>query len=576
MQHNHNHKRIAKRILPRFSPTWLGDPAPTETLPGVSAVAPPVAITPSTTPLPTTSAAAVTTPQAPVVTTQQPTTSEAAPTSALVVSSSSAGPLVTESSASSSVLSSVQSIISSSTPVTSSSATPVQQSSAPAQTTAVPTTTRAAIANTTPAASQTVKTQTLTNASGVIIYSIVTPSATPTATATPTPSNTGTIVGAVAGSLVGVVCLIAFVSWIIRQHNRRKQGNGDEFDRQSYLRNSMMIPDNDPGAGRSVIGTQAALALARANTVGPRPPTMIERKPTYAMPNGAPSPSFQPGQVVSYEPGQVVSAPPTAEGTGYPSPMAFTAYTPPAHHHQSELARRPSGAQLLTRQPTNGGMHDQGYGQQTSPGGYSPGGYSPGGYSPDGYYAQDGYTYPMHNPMAQREMVQSVTPFQAQQYAEITRHLEAAPGEPNQDSFHPISPVEQSPLALPAAYPTLPQAASVNEKMLPNPFEEEQHARIDSMPPSLPPLGIAEGLSRTGTPIDPNPQHAHWSYDAKAGQEGSRLSVAGMPAPVTNAPAMPPAAYTRDERAVVVGNGEAMKGRRPVSVVDEDDVYGGM
>jgi hypothetical protein len=419
-------------------------------------------------------------------------------------------------------------------------------------------------------------TATYTNASGNIIYSIVTPSSTPTQTATATPSNTGTIVGAVAGSLVGVVCLIAFVSWVIRQHNKRKQGSGEDFDRQSYLRNSMMIPDNDPGAGRPVIGTQAALALARANTVGPRPPTMIERKQTYGMHNGAASPSFAPGQVVSFEPGQVVPAPHSAEGNGYPSPMAFAAYTPPAQHMQSELARRPSGAQLLTRQPTNGGMYDQGYGQQASPGGYSPGGHSPGGYSAEVYHAQDGYTYPMHNPMAQREMVQSVTPFQAQQYAEITRHLESGPVEFGQDSFHPISPVEHSPLASPAGLPTHPEAVAVNEKALPNPFEEQARARIDSTPPSLPPLGVTEGLSRTGTPIDPNPQHVHWSYDAKAGQPGSRLSVAGMPAAVTNGPTMPPAAHTRDERTIVVGNGEAMKGRRPVSIVDEDDVYGGM
>ncbi|KAF8597075.1 hypothetical protein BDV93DRAFT_548057 [Ceratobasidium sp. AG-I] len=296
----------------------------------------------------------------------------------------------------------------------------------------------------------------------------------------------------------------------------------------------MMIPDDDPGAGRPVIGTQAALALARANTVGPRPPVMIERKPTYAILNGAPFPSFQPGQVVT--------APQTAEGAGYPSPMAFTAYTPPAHHHQSELARRPSGAQLLTRQPTNGGMHDQGYGQQTSPEGYSPGSYSPGGYSPDGYYAQDGYTYSMHTPMAQRDMVQSVTSFRAQQYAEITRHLEAGRTQPGLVPPHLSGRAVLSCFARYLSYPS---------------------------PGYL-------RLSRTGTPIDPNPQHVHWSYDAKAGQEGSRLSVAGMPAPVTNAPAMPPAAYTRDERAVVVGNGEATKGRRPVSVVDEDDVYGGI
>jgi hypothetical protein len=413
-----------------------------------------------------------------------------------------------------------------------------------------------------------------TNASGNVIYStLVTsaPEATTSAAAT-TPSNAGTIVGAVAGALVGVVVLIAFVSWIVRQYNKRKQGNDDDFDRQSYLRNSMMIPDEDPGAGRPVIGTQAALALARANTVGPRPPTMIERKQTYLMHNGQPSPSYGPGQVVSFEPGQVISAPPS--GNGYPSPMMFSGYTPPADHHQSELSRRPSGAQLLTRQPTNGGMYNNGY-QQTSPVGYAPNGYQP----------QDGFTYPMHPPaMGERGMIQSVTPYQAQQYAEITRQLEGNPGEFGNESFLSISPVEHSPMS-PVGYAvsgdevhTAPVGSAHPEKNLPNPFDEKANARIDSTPPSLPPLGIAEGLSRTGTPIDPNPQHARWSYDSKAGQPESPLSVAGAPMPAVNAPAMPPAAHTREERTVVVGNGEAMpaNAKRPVSIVDEEDIYGGM
>ncbi|KAG9119509.1 hypothetical protein FRC07_005428 [Ceratobasidium sp. 392] len=562
MQLHNNHQRLVKRLLPRFSPTWLGDPepAPTTTAGGISAVGPPAAVTTTSAPAPTPTPQATQTPpttaQLPA-TTKLPVSVPVEPTSATPTTPSVTDVVPTTSST----------LLTTSTEVpTTTSAAPTTTQPASSSTPVQPTTTpRQSVAQTSAPANSGTRTtlaavKTFTNASGGVIYSTVYETPSPTASVAPASSGkTGTIVGAVAGTLLGVVCLIAFISWLVRQHNKRKRGNNDDFDRQSYLRNSMMIPDDTPGAGRPVIGTQAALALARANMgAGPRPPTMIERKPTYLM-NGQPSPSFTPGQVVSFEPGQVVAAPLSASN-GYPSPMAFAAYTPPAEHHQTELSRRPSGAQLLTRQPTNGGMYDQVYQN------------SPAAYSPEGYHAHDGYTYPMQG---NREMIQSVTPYQAQQYAEITRQLEGHPADYGNESFHPISPASPSPLSGGVGYAITEEPEPMNEKHLPNPFDDKVNARIDSTPPSLPPLGVEEGrLSRTGTPIDPNPQHAHWSYDAKGAQPGSRLSVAGL------GPAVPSPAYTREDRAVIVGNGEAMSAppntKRPVSIVDEDDVYGGM
>ncbi|KAG9099282.1 hypothetical protein FRC06_005445 [Ceratobasidium sp. 370] len=578
MQLHNPHQRLVKRLLPRFSPTWGVDPNPplTTTAPGISAVGPPAAVTttsapaaPTPTPAAPTSNPAQTTTQQTSSTAQVTTPTTTSPGATSVAPTASTAPRRCHGKSAVQydmfrVLMCFVDIRIQTVPTTSST-TPVASSTTP----------RASAAQTTPApGTVTVRpssagVKTFTNASGGIIYSTIVEAPEPTASAPATPSNVGTIVGAVAGGLVGAVCLIAFISWLIRQHGKRNRSNNDDFDRQSYLRNSMMIPDQAPGAGRPVIGTQAALALARANTVGPRPPTMIERKPAYLM-NSQPSPSFAPGQVVSFQPGQVVSPPTSANGHGYPSPMAFAGYTPPAEHHQSELSRRPSGAQLLTRQPTNGGMYDQGYQHN-----------SPVGYSPDNYHSQEGYTYPMHPAAGERGMIQSVTPFQAQQYAEITRQLESHPGDMGSQSFHPISPVEPIGYAI-SEEPEESRhgSAQSHEKDLPNPFDDKT-TRIDSTPPMLPPLGVDDGrLSRTGTPIDPNPQHAHWSYDAKAGQPGASLSVAGVPTLGANLPTMPPTAYTRQDRAVVVGNGEVMpahgNGKRPVSIVDEDDVYGGM
>ncbi|EUC56098.1 transmembrane protein, putative [Rhizoctonia solani AG-3 Rhs1AP] len=585
MQSN-QHKRLAKRILRRFEPTWTGQAVDMTSALAITAIATEAQPTTTSIPqLPTTSLVLNLSTSTPVVPTTQAqlTTSTPTPVLTLVLTpssttetSTSSIAVATSQSTSATVLSTLStgSTTSTSASLLTTSDTPTLISSTPAQTTAAPppTTTKAAApAVTTPTSRSSTlirTTSSYTDSDGLVINTIVVIQApAPTATESATPKSTGnagTIVGAVAGGFVAIICLIAFVSWIIRQHNRRKGGNHDDFDKQSYLRNSMMIPDEPD---HPVRGTQAALALARSNThVGPRPPTMIERKNTYYT-HGQPSPTFAPGQVISFEPGQIVSAPPTAGEPAYPSPVAFAAYTPPDQHHQSELARRPSGAQLLNRAPTNGGMYDHSY----APSAVS---YGPDSYrmqSPDSY-AHDAYTYPMHpGAVDHRGMVQSVTPYQAQQYAEITRQLENAVYE--HDSFHAISPgpgpaSPSGPAVSRAEVDSPTKGSPIDEHLLPNPFDEK---RIDSMPPALP---VIESLSRTGTPIDPNPQYAHWSYDSKAQNGGNRLSVAGMQTPEPTTP--PPMAVIHEGHPTRAPANVAQPAKRPDTMFDVDDAYGGI
>ncbi|CCO34548.1 hypothetical protein BN14_08650 [Rhizoctonia solani AG-1 IB] len=620
------HKRLGKRQN-QFIPTWTG-----QAVEPTSALLPPVVTTPDAIAQPTTSqvlplpnlptssiqlppvlqtstsTSTTSSPQTPATTAATTQPQAPVPTTAATQSTSSPTSLLTSSTESTTSTSSLSSSTLSTSAAATSTPEPTLVPTLATTTTTPATTTRAAATTTTPRiSSSTVRaTSSFTDSDGVVRQTIVvvTTAATPTATDAPKDSsNAGTIVGAIAGGFVGLICLVAFVSWIIRQHHKRKQGNHDDFDRQSYMRNSQMIPD-DVMYDHPVRGTQAALALARSNTsVGPRPPTMIERKNTYFGHSQVP-PSFAPGQVVSFEPGQIVSGPASAVDPAYPSPVAFAGYTPPDQHHETELVRRPSGAQLLNRAPTNGAMYDNGpYPHTPSPVSYGPGPESYGMHTPDTYsYGHDGYTYPMHPGVVDhRGMVQSVTPYQAQQYAEITRQLE---GSYENDSFHPMSPVggPASPISQPMARveidsPTTGSPKSVDDKHLPNPFDElslsSSHQRIDSTPPALPPI---ESLSRTGTPIDPNPQHAHWSYDAKSAQEGHRLSVAGMLMP--EPPTPPPAAVLRSAHPVdpvatspsavanapapanasppAPANGAAQPAKRPLSTFDVDDAYGGM
>ncbi|KDN36537.1 hypothetical protein RSAG8_10784, partial [Rhizoctonia solani AG-8 WAC10335] len=164
-------------------------------------------------------------------------------------------------------------------------------------------------------------------------------------------------------------------------------------------------------------------------------------------------------------------------------------------------------------------------------------------------------------------MVQSVAPFQAQQYAEITGQLEITGSGYEHGSFHPISPAPG-----PAS-----QGSTLNEKPLPNPFDEKiaSNPRIDSMSPALPPIA---SLSRTGTPIDPNLQHADWSYDCKAQTERNRLSVTGMPMP--EPPICREAVIIREDHPVhsptPAPNVSAQPAKRPVSMFDADSACGGM
>lgn len=221
------------------------------------------------------------------------------------------------------------------------------------------------------------------------------------------------------------------------------------------------------------MGTAAALALARSNTYippssrdprNPRPPTMIERHMNRAG-AGAGGGGWAPGMIV---PGSAL------ESNATPFGPYSNAYTPPAEYHQNQLTREPSGGA--------------------------------GSYGP--------YTPPQTGSGSPPDM----TPFQQQQYAEITRELNRQPSRGGAP-MPPYRAESDGPFADPIPFTTSPPPMVNNgpgvQRSLTVTYASLSSARpTDSLP------------TRTGTPSDPNPQQAFFPPAAGAAAAYPELSQA--------------------------------------------------
>ncbi|KAF7977821.1 hypothetical protein HWV62_2551 [Athelia sp. TMB] len=437
-------------------------------------------------------------------------------------------------------------------------------------------------------ASSTVPVQGVSTVPAVGGTTLVMPSVTPTigsvtsasasATQTSAPSggtSTSVVVGAIAGGLVGVAGLIFVVMFIMRRY---RKSDDDDFDDAALRRQSAILIDDDAAFG---VG----------NRGGARPPTMIERH----MANGPntfdappPMPSLQqynnrggpgmggygggyddypqgypqaqaPGGLTrqpSFSPGQIVSptSPPPVHGG------AYNAYNDPA-----QLSRQPSSAAAqydqygqpvnagyadLARQPSNAGYPD--LNRQNSLGG-----------PPTAHYADMDRS--------------SVTPFQAQQYAEISMqlgNLENPVGlnAVNEDE-EPSSGTKDNFDHGDGADPFDPRGQSIDA--LPNPFGQDEHIvppspvysmnpnasgsssrdRIVSQPPTLPEINM---------PVEGAFSPSSYDFPQTPSQHPT-------PSPLNNG-------FSAPEAPAAVARPTGGQGPRPLSthtVYDEADAYGG-
>lgn len=376
------------------------------------------------------------------------------------------------------------------------------------------------------------------------------------------------------------------------QRRARKNGEDEDFSADAFRRQSAILMDDDAppfaGAGGSGSGRSRA-----------RPPTMIERHVAnntaydappampglqqYQSPSGMPGPGAgafgYPGGLArqpSFSPGQVIPTSPA------PVHSPYDVYSDPGQ--QQQLHRQPSHAGAiyneygqLVRQPSSAGYPD--LHRQPSSAGY-----------PDLHRQPSGAGYPDLNrqdSLGAAHYVDldrsSVTPFQAQQYAEISRrlHVEAPAG-----AGPGLNAVSEDDEPSSRASDTFPGAAAAGPfddprgqslDVLPNPFDREEHIvppspvysmgphaaasreRILSQPPTLPEIQVP-----TERAFSPS------SYDfPQTPGAGARPSPSPLHSAFTLAP--PPAA--------VLARDPVPQQERPVSsytMYDEEDAYGGM
>jgi len=176
--------------------------------------------------------------------------------------------------------------------------------------------------------------------------------------------------------------------WCIR---RKRTSYEDEWSATDFKRQSAMLVDDPPEPKPSY---------------NPRPPTMIERhntSPALAAQRNYPQNFYGGyGQQAAYGPSDVRHG-------GSPPPMQQRGYAP--REDTSQLTRQPSSATYLSRQPTAAG-----YGIPNDP---------------QAHYVDLNRS--------------SVTPFQAAQYADISRQLGASPNA----AMAPLKPVDAAPLPSP-------------------------------------------------------------------------------------------------------------------------------
>ncbi|CAL1714022.1 unnamed protein product [Somion occarium] len=386
-----------KRLQARFSPTAIWTTLlPTETAEQPQPTVP--AATPSPPAPPVTSSPAAATPPASVpAATPSPATrvtdTPSLRSSALPVTTPLTSPAVATSISNSSN--------SPTTPVN----TPTVVKSTPAATPiSSPTSSR-------PSSAKSTVSRTVSNVNGAASASVSATSEPETASS----GNTGAVVGGVIAGLVALALIVFTVTYFVRRARRKGEEDAATFNADTFRRQSAVLPDGNLPA--------RSMTMNRGYNNDIPPPSMFEQRPDYAPASypaspisaqtyngetyGYQQPSFNPGQFVN-----MAQSPHT--------PLSVT--TPPAHPFFSPIGQSPMNSPTVA--PYDSAYNAQGEIVRQNSVGASA-------YltrqSTMGQNNGELYPHEAHYVDLNRS---SVTPFQAQQYEEISRRLNTTPPMP--------------------------------------------------------------------------------------------------------------------------------------------------
>jgi hypothetical protein len=185
-------------------------------------------------------------------------------------------------------------------------------------------------------------------------------------------------------------------------------------------------------------------------------------------------------------------------------------------------------------------------------------------------YNQQGYNGHPDEYQQPGRTLTSVTPYQQQQYAEISRQLDFSEDHNHNGNYPAPNELNRQPSGGHHEYAqqgfAYEPSSYENNSFLPSvgatdgPFADSHS--------NMPNPHYQNGINRTGTPTDHNPQQAR-----RAPQGGyPELSSALTNPSRANFVSVPETAPHRAEVGLVVPNG----GNKRHSVVDDDDVYGGI
>ncbi|KAI5123217.1 hypothetical protein M0805_003982 [Coniferiporia weirii] len=430
-------------------------------------------------------------------------------------------------------------------------------------------------------------------AAAAVSGSLTGTAASQTASTTTSGVSTAGIIGIAAASIVGVAVLAGIIVFFFRRWSRRD----GEFSQADFRRQSVALRDDEP----------SSLYRGNSGGRGPRPPTMIERRnmagftsqpmsaPQPSYPFGSPSPfndfaSPQPSP--SFGPGQIIPSFPPAHMEGQAqyanaapffnpsfqspmgSPVTVASYGGAAFDAQGRLVRMPSNAATPTLSRGNSMAHPHHPGSPPLP--------------EDAEYADLSRA--------------SVTPFQAAQYAAISKQLNIPPPMPlhqvTEGDEHeeygqnlPVyednsgSPMDLSPFDDPRSdvkhsfrdnagddlKPSRPSSEfhSVN----PIALTREPSTRITSIPPTLPELQM---IQRAFSPVDynfpatPSPRSATFDAPSMRNPAGAMQepSPLGRASPKIDLPPLSPVPHSPQRAQFVSGvESHAHNGREtPVEI----------
>ncbi|THH29289.1 hypothetical protein EUX98_g4902 [Antrodiella citrinella] len=600
------HRRLpahAKKLFARFSPTatWadtLTPPVPTDTsLPTQPAQPPPsqqpTTSQPASSPPPATQSPAAPASQSPSPANPPATSQPSDPNAAQSTSSSTPASTSSSTTPSTSITSSTPTPTP--TPVTDPNAAQTPTPQAPATSAVLPT----AVPET---------------SAGILGNNVASPaiSASPSATSAAASASGGVstpvVVGGVVAALVGVAGIIFAVMYFLRRQSH-DDDEPEDFHPDTFRRQSILLPDTN---GNPPI---RSMTMRQQNDTQDYPASFAQRSQPYsrATAQDSPmSPQFSNGayygydaqqqQQPSFSPGQFVPAGqppmlnmnnlPPAAGNPFYSPIGESSMTP--NTAPPDTAR---GEQTMLMRQSSTAVASQYVTRLTTP---RPGEVM----TPDGEYVDLSRS--------------SVTPYQAAQYAEISRRLNTAPLPMPTPVLATVaeSMANEVPMPKTVNMPPLDVGQNVsvehcasrpanNENSLPeSPFADPEYTHMSAVDPDeenkgmpQPPSQAYSSNSRvtSSPPVLPD-IHVHQRAFSPVQYEGSNLMAAPSQfassplAQNVSLPVAPPSAHYAEHHGMfadvpktptansppVTPRPHVPEAKRPETFYDDDDAYAGI